>query len=123
MAHSALHFAVGLAAGTAFLLPSVLAKLRTGEKAASATGRMIASSYALGLFSVVPNILRHCGIPAAFCDGWWMNLFLFNPLIDRVKHGGLLVGEISILLMFAVHYVIILDGIMAATRRNSLQQG
>ena len=114
-----MHFALGLAVGTAVLLPSVLMKLRAREKTSHATGKLIAVSYALAGLAIVPNLLRHSGMPEYFCGGWWMNLFLFNPLLDRLKTGGMLIGEILIVLFFILHYFVILAGIIKAGARQT----
>ena len=116
MAHSTMHFAVGLAVGTALLIPAVLKKIRDCEKTSAATGKLLAVSYTLAFTAIIPNLLRHSGIPDTFCSGWWMNLFFFNPLLDKLKSGGMLIGEVLILLFFCIHYAIIIAGI---TRTNT----
>jgi len=116
MAHSTMHFAIGLVSGTAILLPSVLRGMTTGKKTSKDTGRMLAVSYALAFVAIIPNLLRHAGIPDSFCSGWWMNLFLFNPMLDKLKPGGLLIGELMILVLFVTHYSIIITGIIKVSR-------
>lgn len=114
-----MHFTLGLAAGTCIFLPMVLRKLRAGEKCAPEIGRMIASSYAMAVFAIIPNLLRHAGLPVSFCNGWWMNLFFLNPLMDRIKPGGMLIGEIMVVVLFFVHYSIT---VFALARTRSRQE-
>lgn len=118
MAHSTMHFAVGLAAGTAILLPSVLKNLKAGRKISKESGRLLLVSYALAFAAIVPNLLRHSGVPDSFCSGWWMNLFLLNPLLDKLKPGGMLIGELMIVLFFVLHYAIIIAGIIRTRART-----
>jgi hypothetical protein len=37
-----------------------------------------------------------------------MNLFLFHPWIDRVKSGGMLIGELGMVLCFTAQYTFLL---------------
>lgn len=95
MAHTALHFSAGLALGMAVTLPAVVRALRRPADrralAASCT-RWVAVSWMLGTLACIPNFMRYAGLPEWFCGGWWMNAFLFHPLIDRLVHGGTLIG-------------------------------
>ena len=118
MAHSTMHFAVGLAAGTCILLPQVLAKIKAGEKTCKAIEKLLTCAYILAGFSVIPNILRHSGFPDSFCSGWWMNIFLLNPLLDKLKPGGMLIGEILIVLFFVLHYSIIIAALLRNRSRS-----
>lgn len=122
MADSSLHFAIGLAAGTAILLPGVLKRIVSGSKTSQSAGHLLAVSYALALFAIIPNILRHGGLPEFFCSGWWMNLFLFNPLLDKLKAGGMLIGEIMIVILFTTHYSLILLAIARNQHRANMGQ-
>ena len=118
MADSTIHFAAGLAVGTCIFLPTIIRKIRSGEKTAAAVGQMLATSYALAAFSITPNLLRHAGLPEFFCSGWWMNLFLLNPVLDKIKPGGMLVGEILIVLFFIAHYLILLAALAMANNKH-----
>jgi len=127
MAHSAMHFVIGLAAGTAVLLPSVVKAARRNDRLAPAFAKWIAISWALGLLAIVPSLLRGLGVPAAVCSGWWMNLFLFHPLADRLKPGGMLVGELGVALLLTLQYVLLLLALQRArasipsTRTNAAE--
>ncbi|MDD4872813.1 MAG: hypothetical protein PHR77_19855 [Kiritimatiellae bacterium] len=119
MADSTLHFALGLAVGTCALIPSLIKKIRSEEKTSQAVNKLIITSYGLALFAITPNLLRHSGIPDFFCSGWWMNLFLFHPLLDKIKPGGALMGELLIVLFFVMHYSIILACLLKARSRSN----
>ena len=116
MAHSAMHFAIGLAVGTAAFLPSLVKAARRNGKRAPAFARWIGISWALALFAVVPNLLRGFGVPDAICSGWWMNVFLFHPLADRLKSGGMLIGELGIALLLTLQYVLLLAALYTAPK-------
>jgi hypothetical protein len=82
---------------------------------------MLLAAYALGAFAVVPGLLPNLGVPQRIAAGWWMNLFLFHPLIDRARHGGVLVGEALIVTLFAAHYALVLSALWLARRRSELR--
>jgi len=111
MADSTLHFALGLAIGTSILLPGLVKTITSGRITAPSVRRLLSTSYALGAFAIIPNILRHWGLPEFFCSGWWMNLFLFHPMLDKLKPGGALLGEILIVALFLLHYSLIIAAI------------
>ena len=119
MAHTSLHFALGLAVGTAVFLPFILRAIGRNERAAPLFLRWFLLSYGLALFAAAPNFLRAAGMPARVAGGWWMNVFLFHPLLDHVKKGGALLGELGILLCFAVQYITLLGAYRRAKRRKN----
>ena len=123
MAHSAMHFVIGLAAGTAVLLPSVVKAARADGKGAAAFAKWIGVSWALALFAIVPNLLRSLGVPDAICSGWWMNVFLFHPVADRLKPGGMLIGELGIALLLTFQYVLLLAALRRALGRRAKLAG
>ena len=108
MAHSALHLSIGLAVGTAVALPSVIRAWRRAGKMAPALARLLAVSWGLAVLSIVPSLFRNVGLPETFCSGWWMNLFLFHPLLDQLKRGGMLVGELAAAACLTFQYVLLL---------------
>ena len=93
MAHSALHFTVGAALGTAWHGPGLLRAWRAGKPLAGRFRRWLMLSYALGAFAVVPSLLGWIGVPKAVCRHWLMNVFLLHPLIARLVPTKILVGE------------------------------
>jgi len=117
MADSTMHFTFGLVVGTCIFLPAVIRKLRSGTKCTPEIGRMIAVSYAMAIFAIIPNLLRHSGFPQGFCNGWWMNLFFLNPLIDSIKSGGMLIGEIMVVMLFIVQYSVTVLALIQLRRR------
>ena len=111
-----MHFAFGLAAGTAWMAVDAI---RSSLSVAPCARRMAVSllrAYGFGILAVFPNLLRHIGFPNGLCSGWWMNVFFLNPLIDHLKRGGLLFGEIGILACWVVRYTLLL--ILIATHRT-----
>ena len=119
MAHTALHFSLGLAIGTIIPAPSVFKQfMRTGRKSGPLRLWLLAS-YALGTFATVPNILRSLGVPEIVCSGWWMNLFLFHPLIDRLENGGMLIGELILVGCFSFQYLALLLALRSVLRKTS----
>lgn len=109
MAHSILHFSAGLAVGTIGLFPVLAAKLKRyhGTKAVI-LARWLLLAYALGAWAVIPGIIPHLGLSGAFWSGWWMNIFVFHPLIDRLKSGGMLEGTLLFLSCAAFQYLVLL---------------
>ncbi len=119
MAHTALHFAIGLAVGSAVAAPSVLRALAGRPQTASLLPltRMVLLAWTLGLWAVVPNILRALGMPESFCGGWWMNVFLLHPTLDRLVAGGTLIGGILLAAVLAGQYGLIVLAIALARHR------
>jgi hypothetical protein len=122
VAHSAIHFALGVAAGTALSAPALSRAFARSRKLAMPVLRWLLFSYALGLWAVVPSLLRHAGIPESFCGGWWMNLFLFHPLLARY-HGGTVVASATLLACCAAQYALLLAAIRLQMRRRGPAAG
>jgi len=76
-------------------------------------GKRLITAYALGLFAIIPGILRFVGMPEHMCNGWWMNVFIFYPVINKLKPGGMLVGEALVILCFALQYALLLAALRA----------
>lgn len=119
MAHSALHFSLGMLIGSAIALPAVARAWRAGGAMARGIGRWLLISYALGVFAIVPSLLRWCGVPAHVTGSRWMNLFLLHPLLTRCRPGGTIPAGVAIVLCFAAPYGLLLAAIWRATRRTS----
>ncbi len=117
MADRLIHLSVGLLMGTLLFLPSVFRRWSSG-RLASAIARLLVASFVMGVFAVIPNILRFLGCPDGFCSGWWMNIFLFHSLLDRVRPGGLLVGGVLVVVCFALQYGLLLLAIVHVRRRQ-----
>lgn len=116
MAHSAFHFAIGLAAGTACLLPDVVRAVRRRQQVAQRLRRWIVLAYVCGIVAIIPSILRRLGLPDAFCSGGWMNVFFLHPCVDRLQSGGMLIAEFAIVACFVAHYTTLLVAILRLNR-------
>jgi len=97
MAHAALHVAVGMAAGMALTARRTLRACRTRQHVAAHLRAWVGVAWLLGGFALVPSMLRHAGLPAWVCEGWWMNLFGLHPLLNRLVPGGQIVGPAALL--------------------------
>jgi len=118
MAHSALHFTLGAALGTAWTGPALLRAWRAGKPLAARFRRWLLLSYALGAFAVVPSLLGWLGVPAAVCRHGLMNVFLFHPLLTRLRSGGLIPAAGAVILWFLVPYALLVAAILRARRED-----
>lgn len=118
MAHSALHFSIGMAAGTAATLSAVVKAWLGGGKVCRSIGKWLLISYGLGVYAIIPSLLRWSGVPETVSGGWWMNVFLLHPFLTRFKAGGMIPAGFAILLCFVIPYAVIL----AAIRRARFRQ-
>ena len=103
-AHAYLHFAFGLVAGT-LIAVRPLGK-RWVERRALYPGFAwwFCLSYGLGLWAVLPSLARNAGLPEIWLRGWWMNIFLLHPLVDRLRPGGMLIGQMLICGIVTLQY-------------------
>ncbi len=101
-----MHFGIGLAAGAASGLPFLKAALK--EDASRNAAIWLAMSYVLGAAAVFPSLLGLMGVPESVTSAWFMNIFLFHPIIDRVKTGGKLIGETLVVSCFLLQYLMML---------------
>ena len=108
MAHSALHFSLGMLIGSAVSLPPLFRAWFAGRKLARSFAVWILLSAALGILALAPGLLRRIGVPDAACDGWWMNLFVFYPALNKLLHGGTIYGVAAILACFTLQYALLL---------------
>jgi hypothetical protein len=120
MAHANLHMAAGMATATAVMVWPVLRAWRKQAPLARPVAWMLLSSYALGLWALVPNLATSAGLPASIHHVWWANVFLGHALIDRRNHGGLLVGELVMVMILAFQYVVLVAAMARARRRRDL---
>lgn len=118
MAHSTLHFSVGIVAGSAFALPGLLRAWIAGLPIARRFARWLLLSWALGVYAVIPGILRRSGVPEHVCDGWWMNVFLFHPLVHWLRPGAQTSGPLVLGACFAVQYALLLASIASRRKRG-----
>lgn len=108
MAHPIFHFSIILLLSMLIQGPWLFNKINDNTNVSDAITRFLIISYGFAVFSIIPNILGHLGAPDPFWTGWWMNIFIFHHIIDRIKNGGLLIGELLYLACFGVQYAILL---------------
>lgn len=118
MAHSALHFSLGMLLGTGVFLPRVVRLWKAGNNTARACARWLVGSAVLGVYAIAPSLLRRAGVSDSFCGGWWMNLFLFHPVVQKMKAGGEIFAQALIVFLFATQYVVLLAAIRRRIRRR-----
>jgi len=116
-AHVAFHFALGMGVGSAVGFPTVLRAWYFRRPLARPFLHWFAWCYGAGVFAVVPSILRSFGLPPGLCGHWSMNVFLLHPLVDRLRPGGLLVGELAMGAVAGAQYAMILLAIGTARAR------
>ena len=107
MAHPTLHIATGTAIGSIALLPFLANRWRSAGKLAQPIGVWLSVSWVLGCFACIPEVLSYVGLPPSFTDGWWMNIFVFNPLLDRIEPEGMLKGELSLVFLLGLQFTVI----------------
>lgn len=112
MAHAALHFAAGLAVGMALQSPRLRTALTAGRNIAPTVMRWLGISWGLGLWAIIPSLLRYAGVPESFCGGWWMNLFLFHPLLNHYGPHATIIGAVAFVAGFGFQYAVILAAIV-----------
>ena len=118
MAHSALHFSIGVALGSAATLHTVAREWLSGGKLSRSIGRWILISYGLGLYAIIPSLLRWIGIPESITHGWWMNVFLLHPILTRFRAGGMIPAGFAIFFCFVIPYSVILAAILRARKKK-----
>lgn len=107
MAHSAMHFGIGLTAGALAGLPLIYKTLRRRIPSSIAVRRWLIISYSAAIVAVFPSLLDNIGIPENITSAWPMNIFLLHPLIS-LKQGGKLIGETLIVVCFFFQYFILM---------------
>ena len=118
MAHSTLHFSLGWMAGTLVSIPSWFRMRRTGEALSRWFKKWFFWSFALGLFATAPGIFRWFGAPDAFCDGWWMNIFVIYPILNDIKPGGITLGPLLLGACLGAQYLLLVAALWH-TRRHT----
>lgn len=114
MAHANFHMAAGLALATAATAWPVVRAWRQRLALARPIARMLLASYALGAWAVVPNLLTSLGLSAAVHRAPWANVFVGHAAIDLRYDGGLLVGELLMVAVFASHFAVLVAAIARA---------
>ncbi|MBM4149793.1 MAG: hypothetical protein FJ224_12250 [Lentisphaerae bacterium] len=119
MAHSTLHFAAGMALGTALSARPLVRAWRDGHPMAGPYARWFASSLLMGAFAVAPPLLRRLGAPESLLEGPAGNIFVLHPLINRIKPGGQTMGPLLLGAAFAFEYCVLLACLLRARKRRS----
>lgn len=114
MAHSTLHFTMGWMVGSALSAPAVRHAWKTGSTLSPAFRRWFALSYLVGIYAVVPGVLRRLGVADAICDGWWMNVFVLYPLVNGWKSGAVTMGPLVLGACLGAQYIILVAAVWRA---------
>ncbi|MDT8390799.1 MAG: hypothetical protein RRC34_09865 [Lentisphaeria bacterium] len=118
-AHVYFHVALGMILGAVIGFKPVLESWYHRRRLAQSLGRWILWTYVGGTFAIAPSLCRMVHLPEAFCRGWWMNIFVFHPLVDQLMDKrGLLIGELLIVGMFGTQYLTLLTAIFHAGKRK-----
>ena len=91
----------------ALVLAVVLLFLTPRDFKIYATFGMVVA-YGLGVYAVVPNLLRRAGVPHDVCEGWYMNVFLLSSLLNRLVQGGTIYGPFVMGTLIAAQYAVLL---------------
>jgi hypothetical protein len=117
MAHSAMHFGLGLAIGASAGLPLIRDAIK--KNTSRNTRKWLLVSYVTGAIAVFPSFLGLLGVPESVTSAWFMNIFLFSPLIDRMKSGGKLIAETLIVSSFLFQYSILMFLLWRTKRKQT----
>ena len=123
MAHTALHFSLGVVIASAVMLPAVGKAWRGGTAVARVIARWLVAAYTLGIYAVIPSLLGWIGLPAACCGGWWMNAFLLHPLLNRWVTGGMIAAGAAIVVCFGAPYLVLLAAVWRARTFEDSMRG
>ena len=112
MAHSTLHFAVGMVVGSACTVPPLLSAWARQHPLHPPFARWFLSSCAVGLYAALPGLLRHLGVPDAVCDSPWMNVFLLYHEINVVKPGAVTSGPLIMGAILGGQYALLIAALL-----------
>ncbi len=116
MAHANLHMAVGMMIGSAATILPVARAWLGRKPLARPVGRMLVAAYALGVWALVPNLVTAAGGPVAVHTASWANVFVGHAVIDARKDGGLLIGELILVVVLGFQYTLLVAAIHRARR-------
>jgi hypothetical protein len=120
MSHFTLHLSIGMLLGAGLAARHIVRAFGERRRLSCTLGRALLLMYLLGAFATIPHWLSHLGVPAAVCRGWWMNAFILNPAIGKMRpDGGMLIGQTLLALIYAAQYVLLLAAIRRARPRVS----
>ena len=112
MAHSALHFSLGMVLGSAATLPAVARAWWHRTRLSHPIGRWLLISYATGVYAMIPSLLGWLGVPDAICRSPWMNIFLLHPLLTHLRGGGMIPAGFALVFCFILPYTLILAALL-----------
>lgn len=121
MAHAALHFAAGMTAGMILMAPRLRRAWQQRAQLYPAVRWWLLAAWGLGVTATIPSLLKYAGAPEAFCSGWWMNLFLLHPLINRMLPQNLILASFTFGGLIAFQYLVILASILRLRNRGPLR--
>lgn len=121
MAHAALHFTAGMVAGMTVLTPLLHKNWQSRRRLAPAVMRWLLASWGAGIWAIIPSLLRYAGFPDSCNGGWWMNLFMFHPLIDQHGPHATIIGAALLVGTFSVQYTVIIVAIIRTRGRSSTE--
>ena len=121
MAHAALHFAAGMTAGMILLAPGLKQAWQKRTLLYTATKWWVLAAWGLGFVAIIPSLLKFAGLPEPFCSGWWMNLFLLHPLLNRFLPQNLILASFIFGSLIAFQYGVILAAIFRLKRKKPHQ--
>jgi hypothetical protein len=116
MMHSTLHFSLGMVVGTALTCRPLLDAWRRGAALAPHLRRWLIVAYGLGVYAIVPNLLRRAGVAHDVCEAWFMNVFLLSPALNRLVQGGTIYGPFVMGLLVVLQYLTLLWAVRRASR-------
>jgi hypothetical protein len=115
VADANLHLAAGLAVGSAIGVVPVARAWLAGRPLARPIGFLILATCALGVWSIVPNLVGKAGIHIA--GHRIADVFVLHTTLDRRTDGGLLIGEFVIAAIMVAEYAIVIAAVVRARRR------
>ena len=119
MMHSTLHFSIGILVGTALSYRPIRTAVQNNAPLAAPLRRWLMLAYALGLFAIVPNLLRRAGVPHALCESCVMNLFLLSPALNHLVRGGAIYGPLILGIILMSQYLTLLWALRRALRSHN----
>ncbi|MBL7077208.1 MAG: hypothetical protein ISS31_07040 [Kiritimatiellae bacterium] len=111
MMHSTLHFSLGMVVGTALTYRPLLDAWRRKAALAPHLRRWLIVAYGLGVYAIVPNLLRRAGVPHDLCEAWFMNIFLLSSALNRSIQGSALYGPFVMGILVTAQYAVLLRAI------------
>lgn len=109
MAHAALNLGVGILAGTVWGWGRARQK---GQAPSRALGALLLRAYGLGLWALIPSLLRCIGLSVRVTGHPLMNLFFLHPILDRWQKSDTAVAALLLTGLFALHYVILVRAVL-----------